>query len=90
MFAQLLIYIFLILGFAWAVWKLIIIPVLKEKGIDYEEKKTEYMVMRDALKEKYELMEMSAQAADEGVELAREIRYWEDRIADAEKRMKEV
>jgi hypothetical protein len=90
MFAQYLIYLFLFIGFAWAVWKLIIIPILKEKGIDYEEKKTEYTKMRDALKEKFELMEMSARAADEGVELSREIKYWEDRIADAEKRMKEI
>ena len=90
MFAQLLIYIFLILGFLWAVWKWVVCPILKDHGIEYEEKKTEYTKMRDALQEKFELMEMSAQAAEEGITLKREIKYWEDRIADAEKRMKEI
>ena len=78
------------LGFAWIIWSLLVKPMLKDSGISIEEEMTEYIQKRDDLRAQFDLMEKSAQAADEGVELARDIKYYEDRIADAERRMKEI
>lgn len=63
---------------------------MSDLGIEVEDKVTEYTKNRDILREKYEMMELSAKAAEEGLDLEREIKYWEDRIADMEKRRKEI
>jgi hypothetical protein len=90
MFAQFLIYVFLFLGFAWAVWKLIIIPVLKDRGIPYEEQRTEYTKKLEKLQDEYREMEASTQAAEEGVRLMADIKAMEAMILECDEKMEEM
>lgn len=90
MFAQGLIYIFILLGFAWLAWELIIKPILKSKGIEIEEDETDYTKKLERLKHEFSLMEKSTQAAKEGLEILKDIKYMEDKIKEIEKREKEI
>lgn len=90
MFFMIIFYLLGILGFCWIIWNFLVKPILNDTGIEIEDIVTEYTKQRDKLRAKYNELEKSAQAAEEGLELAREIKYWENRIADVEKRMKEI
>jgi hypothetical protein len=86
-------YIFYLLGiifFIWISWKLVIEPILKDKGIEIENKVDKYTEKLENLRNEYDLMEKSTQAAEEGIWLTKEIKKMENKIKDAEKKMREI
>lgn len=90
MFAQALIYVFIVMTFAWLLWKWIVIPILKDMDIDYKEQRTEYTKKLERLKEEYDEMTASAQAAEQGVEIMEKIKEMEDKIVEADRKMNEM
>ncbi len=98
MFAQFLIYVFLILIALWIAWKFIVAPLLEANGIDIdegdeptmEEIRTAHTQRLEKLMAELEEKKASQEAAKESVWMMREIKALEREIADAEKAMKEI
>lgn len=85
MFAQGIIGFLLLLGAAYAIWRIVIAPALKAKGIDID--KGDDIVNEDTkelekMKAKYEDMKASSDAVEEMVELKKDIEFMEQKIKD--------
>lgn len=89
MFFQIILDFFIIILFLILAWKLIAEPILKIKGIEVDDVKTGYTKKLEQLKKEYNEKYVSAEAAEEGVKLAKEIKELENKIAEADKSIKE-
>jgi len=98
MFAQFLFYVILIMIALWVAWEFIIKSILQAKGIDInegdaptmEEIKNAHTQRLENLMKELANKRAAQEAASESVYLMREIKELEDRIAHAEKTMKEL
>lgn len=90
MFAQFMIMLLGVLLFVWLAWKWVVVPILKEKGVELDEPVTDYTKKLEKLKEEYKMMETSTQAAEEGVEIMKQIRHMEEKIKEADERMRDI
>lgn len=79
--------VLIFLGFLYLVWLKIIKPLLESKGIEVDEEEpitTSHTKELERLKRQFGEKSASAQAAKEGLELAKDIKYLEDKIKEAE------
>lgn len=83
-------YILGIMFFAWLTWKFVVKPILEDSGIEIEDKVTDYTIRLQKLQEEYDELTISAQAAEEGVKLLEQIRDLENKICEADEKMKEI
>lgn len=92
MFVQGLFYLAGPILFIWLAWRWVVKPILREKGVDVDGEKitTAQTENLERLKKDHERMVLSSQAAEEGVELTKDIKYMEDKIKSSEERMKEI
>lgn len=90
MFAQFIITTTGILLFVWLAWKWVVVPILKEKGIEYDEPKTDQTEKLKRLQDQFKKMDVSAQAAEEGVEVLKQIKALERKIEEADERMRDI
>lgn len=94
MFFQGLVYVAILLIAAWVLWKLIIKPILEGNGIQVEEDedttiRTSHTKKLDDMKEEFEKKVKSADAAEETVIISKGINELDERIKDADNKMKE-
>lgn len=83
----------IVLVFVWIMWKKIIKPVLESKGIEVEDEPeviTDHTKRLKKMKEEFKNKSASAQAATEGVELAKQIKDLEDVIKESDRNIKDV
>lgn len=86
MFFQAIMYVLLFIGFCFVMWKFIIEPILKDKGIVIEEEKeikTAHTKELDRLREELKKAKVNEKAADEIEWLQKQIKQCEDKIADS-------
>lgn len=94
MFFQGLIYIVLLIGFAFGIWKIIVKPLLEGAGVqveaEKEEKLTIYQVRRDALNTKLDNLTKDAAAAGDIGMIEQEMIDLKDQIETVEDQIKEM
>lgn len=76
-----------LLGGLWILWLKIIKPLLEAHGIEVDEEvpeviETDQTKQLEILKEKFEKLSISAQAAEEGLELTKKIKELEEKMKD--------
>lgn len=94
MFFQGIIGIVLLIGFAFAIWKIIVKPLLEGAGVqveaEKEEKLTMYQVRRDALRTKLDNLTKDADAAEDIGIMEEEMIDLKDQIEIIEDKIKEI
>ena len=97
MFFQAIATFLLIFIALWAIWQLFVKNLLRSSGVDIdsdiiepfkEESLTSQEKRLEGLKKEFDAKSKDAQAAEAGVTLAREIKFLEDRIKEANEKMK--
>ena len=85
--------IIIILIFVWVLWRNVIVPILEAKGIEVDEDKsieTDHTKQLEELKKQFNDLSASAQAAEEGLNISRQIKALEARIKEADGERKKL
>jgi septal ring factor EnvC (AmiA/AmiB activator) len=94
MFFQSLIYILLIVGFFYALWRLVLKDLLRAQGIEVDDPEVDPLtameLKRDGLQAKLDKLHKDADAAETMVDMTAEIKELEQQIADAETAIKNL
>lgn len=88
MFFQALIYLAIVIGGGWAIWKFVVEPILLEKGmVEKADVKTNYTKKLDELKKQHEKISASSGAVEKSLKLSKQIKKMENKIADVDKKI---